>query len=126
MPVAAPKPCARAGCGKLVEAGERHCPGHRAEHRRDQDADRGSAASRGYGRSWQAYRLTYLAAHPLCVRCEPAVVVSTVVDHIVPHRGDRALFWDPDNHQSLCKPCHDRKTAVEDTGFASGYRRPTP
>jgi 5-methylcytosine-specific restriction protein A len=23
------------------------------------------------------------------------------------------LFWDEDNWQALCKPCHDRKTAVE-------------
>ncbi|WP_143035082.1 HNH endonuclease [Marininema mesophilum] len=24
------------------------------------------------------------------------------------------LFWDKDNWQSLCKRCHDRKTAIED------------
>ena len=34
----------------------------------------------------------------------------TVVDHIVPHRGDARLFWDEDNWQPLCKSCHDRKT----------------
>jgi 5-methylcytosine-specific restriction protein A len=57
----------------------------------------------------------YLYRHPLCVNChdqgylEPA----TVVDHIQPHRGDQALFWDPSNWQALCKTCHDRKTAQE-------------
>ena len=35
---------------------------------------------------------------------------ATVVDHIVPHRGDHALFWDKQNWQPLCKDCHDRKT----------------
>lgn len=30
-----------------------------------------------------------------------------VCDHIRPHRGDPALFWDEDNLQTLCKPCHD-------------------
>ena len=32
---------------------------------------------------------------------------------IVPHRGDWGKFIDPTNHQSLCKTCHDRKTARE-------------
>ncbi|MGQ3674267.1 HNH endonuclease [Xanthobacter sp. TB0139] len=37
-----------------------------------------------------------------------------VCDHIRPHRGDEALFWDRDNLQTLCKPCHDgRKQAAE-------------
>ncbi|WP_400245601.1 HNH endonuclease [Niallia sp. JL1B1071] len=39
---------------------------------------------------------------------------ATVVDHIVPHRGDQDLFWDETNWQPLCKSCHDRKTMTED------------
>jgi 5-methylcytosine-specific restriction endonuclease McrA len=31
-----------------------------------------------------------------------------VCDHITPHRGSDALFWDEGNLQCLCKPCHDR------------------
>ena len=38
---------------------------------------------------------------------------ATVVDHIKPHRGSWPLFIDPANHQSLCKRCHDQKTARE-------------
>lgn len=35
-------------------------------------------------------------------------------DHIEPHRGDEALFWDRRNLQTLCVPCHDsRKQALE-------------
>lgn len=30
-----------------------------------------------------------------------------VCDHVIPHKGDEALFWDEDNLQTLCKPCHD-------------------
>lgn len=30
-----------------------------------------------------------------------------VADHRRPHRGDAALFWDEDNLETLCKPCHD-------------------
>jgi shikimate kinase len=32
--------------------------------------------------------------------------VATVVDHIKPHRGDQALFWDKNNWQPLCTHCH--------------------
>jgi 5-methylcytosine-specific restriction protein A len=42
---------------------------------------------------------------------------ANVVDHIKPHKGDQALFWCRDNWQSLCKRCHDYKTATEDGGF---------
>lgn len=45
------------------------------------------------------------------------VVAATVVDHIKPHRGDRALAFDPDNLQSLCKPCHDRHADAKDRGL---------
>lgn len=60
-----------------------------------------------------------MAAHPLCVICEAngRVEVSTTVDHIVPHLGDRKLFRNPVNHQVLCKTCHDIKTATQDGGF---------
>lgn len=35
------------------------------------------------------------------------LVPASVADHIKPHRGDRGLFFDPANLQSLCKSCHD-------------------
>ncbi|MCR8827199.1 HNH endonuclease [Photobacterium sp. TY 1-4] len=38
---------------------------------------------------------------------------ATDVDHITPHKGDRRLFFDQSNWQSLCKSCHSRKTARE-------------
>ena len=54
----------------------------------------------------------YLRQHALCVECmrSDRAVSATVVDHIIPHRGDLKLFWDENNLQSLCKPHHDRKT----------------
>ena len=50
-----------------------------------------------------------LDSEPLCRFCldHEDVVVATVADHITPHKGDEALFFDADNIQSLCKPCHD-------------------
>lgn len=48
--------------------------------------------------------------------CEEEGVVepATIVDHIVPHRGDTKLFWNTEgNWQSLCASCHSRKTVKE-------------
>lgn len=61
--------------------------------------------------------------HPLC-ECEECkelnrLLPATVVDHIIPHKGDKILFWDPKNHQAMSKKCHDRKTAREDGGFGN-------
>ena len=78
--------------------------------------NRPTAAKRGYNARWQKARRTYLQQHPLCVLCEKEgrVVPATVVDHITPHKGDSALFWDvAGNWQPLCKPHHDKKTASE-------------
>lgn len=41
-----------------------------------------------------------------CGRIE-ARTSKLVADHKVPHRGRAELFWDEDNVQCLCKPCHD-------------------
>lgn len=84
---------------------------------------RGSARQRGYTTRWDKARKTYLLQHPLCVMCmgQGRVTAATVVDHIIPHRGDQALFWDSEkNWQSLCKPHHDSaKQAEEAHGFSS-------
>lgn len=82
-----------------------------------------SAARRGYGRRWQRYRERYLREHPLCVMHLELgyTVASDVVDHIVPHKGDHKLFWDPKNHQAICKQCHDRhKQRLEKSGTVIG------
>lgn len=75
-----------------------------------------SSTQRGYGYKWQKAREQFLHQHPLCAYCERSgmVTAATVVDHKVPHRGDQALFWDQDNWQPLCKPCHDSVKAREE------------
>ena len=80
---------------------------------------RGSAHERGYSAAWQRARAGFLRSHPLCTKhaAKGETVAASVVDHIVPHKGDKVLFWEHDNWQALCKPCHDRKTATEDGGF---------
>lgn len=111
MPMKPKKPCRHPGCPRLTD--ERYCVEHRAQHH----GDRAGAARRGYGSRWQKARAGYLKVHPLCVECQKKnrLTAASVVDHIKPHRGDPVLFWDEENWQSLCKPCHDKKTGREDS-----------
>lgn len=116
MPSKPRKPCNKPGCRELTT--ERYCEKHKPEqHQYDQH--RGTAAERGYDHRWREYRKWYLQQNPLCRHCsdEGQVTPATVVDHIVPHKGNMELFWNPKNHQPLCKMHHDRKTATEDGGF---------
>jgi 5-methylcytosine-specific restriction protein A len=82
---------------------------------------RPSAAARGYGYKWQVYSTDYRKQHRWCVdpqRRHVGVLMPTAVtDHVIPHKGDEQLMWDPNNHQALCKGCHDHKTATIDGGF---------
>ncbi len=109
------------GCHVLVR-GPGYCPDCRRQEGKAIDERRGSAAERGYGWRWQKARAAWLRVHPLCASCEKEgrTTAARVVDHVVPHRGDRKLFWDKENWQSLCTPCHDRKTAEET--FRGGAR----
>jgi 5-methylcytosine-specific restriction enzyme A len=85
------------------------------EVKRVLDRQRPSAARRGYGPRWRRARAAFLARHPLCAACrvQGRLVPATIVDHVVPHRGDQKLFWDETNWAPACKPCHDAKTARE-------------
>lgn len=86
-------------------------------------ASRPSAADRGYDSRWQAYRRRFLRENPFCRMCWERKVhtPATVVDHIKPHKGDKRLFWDPANHQGLCRTCHDGpKKAMELSGTVRG------
>lgn len=108
MPRSPKRPCRYPGCPNLCESGT-YCPEHSAE---SPDRQRGSAAERGYDAKWRRARKLFLQRHPLCANClsQGVLTPATVVDHIVPHRGDRVLFWDENNWQPLCKNCHDQKT----------------
>jgi 5-methylcytosine-specific restriction endonuclease McrA len=66
---------------------------------------------------WTALRTIVLAREPICRICQRAA--STVADHIVPHKGNWALFCDLDNLEGICGPCHSKKTATEDGGFGN-------
>lgn len=68
---------------------------------------------------WQKLRMKVLerdlftCQRPECGRVEPDTS-QLVADHRTPHRGDESLFWDEDNLQALCKPCHDKDKQREE------------
>ena len=107
-----PTPCSAVGCPNLTH--ERFCD----EHKHLADRYRQSASRRGYDAKWRRYRKAYLSQHVLCEECKKQgrTTLATVVDHIIPHKGDQQLFWDASNHQALCESCHNRKTASHDMG----------
>ena len=112
MPKRPNTPCKHPGCASLIPYGLQYCEEHAPMHRKDVKGTK----EKEYNSRWRVARARFLKAHPLCENCleNERFEKAIVVDHIVPHRGDRKLFWDESNWQSLCKSCHDTKTMTED------------
>lgn len=91
-------------------------PGYRnpAQLAKAYDDSRGTAQQRGYTARWARYSKARLLEHPLCVLClsEGRQVIATCTDHIKPASKYPDLFWDTDNHQSLCS----RHNAIKGSG----------
>jgi 5-methylcytosine-specific restriction protein A len=92
MPYKPMVPCRHPGCPNLVPAGQKYCEEHKSLH----PEENRSAAARGYNSRWRRESKKFLQLHPLCQEClkKGIATPATVVDHIVPHRGDPKLFWD--------------------------------
>lgn len=115
MPMAAPRLCPKHGpfTGRECRACAKARP-------RRPDTDRPNARQRGYTKEWEKERAAFLKLNRRC-RCGAE---ATVVDHIIPHKGDDRLFWDRSNWRAMCAPCHNRKTATMDGGFGRKKRNP--
>ena len=91
---------------------------------------RRSAHARGYTKRWARTSKYFLLCYPLCgmrpdhrrpvmsacflrreaTHGQQGDTPATQTDHVIPHRGDPLLFWDPANWQALCDSCGARKT----------------
>ncbi|PHR57920.1 MAG: HNH endonuclease [Robiginitomaculum sp.] len=71
---------------------------------------------------WKRHRTNQLSKQPLCCMCadEGRVTAATIADHVTPHRGDEALFWNG-KLQSLCKTHHDSTKKRQENGQGMGY-----
>ncbi|PVA06116.1 HNH endonuclease signature motif containing protein [Thalassorhabdomicrobium marinisediminis] len=102
-------------CGKIIPHGTRcacKIASTRARNKRH-DRTRPTASQRGYTYEWRKASKAFLAIYNRCAwpGCGKP---SELVDHVVPHKGDKELFWDRSNWQPLCKTCHDRHKQKQD------------
>lgn len=109
--------CTEPGCTAFAEIGNK-CKDHYKRIRKDSRKEYKGWYS---NKPWRILRKKWLFSNPLCVECKKQGILTPAdtVDHIIPHRGEWHLFMDPENLQSLCKECHDRKTAKSDGGFGN-------
>ena len=95
---------------------------------RVQKPPRPSARQRGYTTKWDEARKSFLAKHPRCEcpdhKDRADAPKADVVDHITPHKGDPALFWQRSNWMAMNRGCHSAKTARQDGGFGNRKRLP--
>lgn len=69
-------------------------------------------------RAYREGRLRFLDANPLCVWCKKRgeFTEATVVNHKKPHKGNKHLFLDKRNWESVCTHCHNTICKAQDAG----------
>lgn len=106
--------CTRSGCPNLTERGL--CTTCRSA-----TPPRPTARQRGYSTAWEKARAGFLAKHPFCEcplhKGKPDAPRSDTVDHIVAHKGNKALFWEHRNWQASTRACNARKAVLEEGAF---------
>ena len=92
------------------------------QRQRESDRARGSVRSRGCSRTWDKATKQHLAAHPICAYCalDGIATAASLVDHLFPHHGDQAVFWQREPWISSCADCHNgMKQSLERQGMAA-------
>jgi len=109
--------CNEPDCPELTL--EPYCDEHRRAQQRD---ERARYPRQQYGAEWDRIRRRQLRRQPTCQCADPGcrcaghcTATAAEVDHVVGlrHFTTRAVAHQDGNLQSLCKPCHSRKTAQE-------------
>lgn len=100
--------CRKAGCPSLVANG--YCDAHKqAGYDKWMQHDKNEI----YDYRWGLVRKSFLREHPLCADClEKGIVTAAAeVHHRLKARDYPALRLDSANLMSLCKACHNVRTA---------------
>lgn len=114
MPPRRAKPCRHAGCAAVSSDKSGFCDAHRQATNWGNHQAGLSRHQRGYGVAWEKLRRVILQRDQyLCQTClrDGIYTAAYAVDHIKAkaHGGTD----DPVNLESMCRRCHDRKTARE-------------
>ena len=79
------------------------------------DARRPSARARGYSKEWERESRAFLALPENRYCACGCGRRADMVDHRIPHRGDKRLFWDRSNWQPMASsPCHSSRKQRQD------------
>ena len=112
MPNRPKKPCNKAGCPELIEAGNTYCDKHRQERHNKYTEIRDKKKMKFYAsKQWKCIRNRKIYSNPLCEECKKnnRVKQATEVHHIIPIEKDWSLRLKYSNLQSLCHSCHMKK-----------------
>ncbi|MFH6892634.1 MULTISPECIES: HNH endonuclease [Providencia] len=113
MPPRIPRACRKHGCSKTTTDRSGYCQDHINSGWESHQKGL-SRHQRGYGSKWDKIRTRVLQRDKYlcqeCIKSDRAVEAKTV-DHIKPKAYGGTD--DDSNLQSLCWPCHKRKTARE-------------
>ncbi len=104
--------CPVLGCTKVTR--DRYCADHLRERRQIVDANRPTAAQRGYDEEWRQTRAAFLRENPYCGICGQK---ATEPDHIIPIADGGTNDWE--NLRPRCKRHHSQRTAREGGGFGN-------
>lgn len=96
-------------CGAKHSGPGQYCAAHTPKRltRAQTDHHREKTAARGYGSDWRKMRDQKLRRDPLCEKC--AADGRIVPASVVHHRDHDERNNDPENHESLCRACHERE-----------------
>lgn len=111
MPKMPPRPCTHARCSSMSIKGGK-CKEHQPEPW--QSSVGKTPTQRGYGYRWKKLRDSVLRRDSyLCQSCLSSGIITTAtdVDHILNKK--RGGTDSMSNLQSLCNPCHKKKTIEE-------------
>ena len=106
-------PKRQCSCGAIVSG---PCPDCKSKRNRRYNQQRDPATTRWRSSArFLRNRSAFLSRHPLCVECkhQGRTEAATVLDHVIPHKGNYNLFWNQSNWQGLCDRHHNIKTASE-------------
>lgn len=128
MPERAKRPCKQCGVSTGNRSG--YCDADQKDNRQTrarQEFDKQRRENDPFRRLynlalWKTIREAIRRRDPLCMIC--GIAASVIADHIIPARiwvAQGGSFWDKKNLQGLCKECHDRKTATEDSSFTGSH-----
>lgn len=104
------KLCNYPGCNNLIPKGDKYCHKHYIKPtRKTYDNDKFYKTT-----AWRKLQRYHMAKQPYCVVCMKQGIVrrGEIVDHIkeISDGGEKLA---DSNLQTLCRACHNRKTALE-------------